>query len=140
MINGTISPNSRVIASAFPAKVQINGRNQKPEDIAGLWVEIPLLMGLQAALSDATGNASQVGLTRDATVAGLITNPQLLATLKAGFDAASPEQFSDFTISVGSDGRFTLTPAQSIFQSRHEPERRWYVINDSGSDGLGFID
>jgi hypothetical protein len=28
----------------------------------------------------------------------------------------------------------------SIFQSRHEPERRWYVINDSGSDGLGFID
>jgi hypothetical protein len=28
----------------------------------------------------------------------------------------------------------------SIFQSRHEPERSWYVINDSGSDGLGFID
>ena len=28
----------------------------------------------------------------------------------------------------------------SIFQSRHEPERRGYLINDSGSDGLGFID
>ncbi len=35
---------------------------------------------------------------------------------------------------------FAIHTHPSIFQYRHEPERRWYVINDSGSDGLGFID
>jgi hypothetical protein len=34
----------------------------------------------------------------------------------------------------------TANAVDSIFQSRHEPERRGYLINDSGSDGLGFID
>jgi hypothetical protein len=53
----------------------------------------------------------------------------------------SPDEFiRRFLLHVLPSGFHRIRHYGSIFQSRHEPERRGYLINDSGSDGLGFID
>ncbi|MGC1560076.1 MAG: Ig-like domain-containing protein, partial [Bradyrhizobium sp.] len=66
---------------------------------------------LSAGLAHDTGVSATDGITSDDTVVGKITDSQnLMVELRAGFDGASPANFSN--IALNPDGSFTLTPAQ----------------------------
>ena len=67
---------------------------------------------LTAALANATGGPSNPSLTRDATISGQVTGVTGLASLKVGLDNTNASQYTDVTAQVGSNGSFTLTPAQ----------------------------
>lgn len=130
VIAGELTGASKLIALAFPLNVSIKGKNTLSKDVSEFLTsippsEVPIVLGLQAALLNVTGSASQAGLTKDATISGqIITNQQILSTFKVGFDATALAQYSDFTASVGSDGKFTLTPQQlgALFPSQKIPE------------------
>ncbi|SEF48157.1 Ig-like domain (group 3) [Nitrosospira multiformis ATCC 25196] len=114
IIGGSLSSSSNIIAGSFPSLVKIEGLSVSPSTLPQLATSTidTTKPSVKAALSNDTGRSADDHVTFDATIEGLITDANGIASLKAGFDDALLAPYSEILSDVQADGTLTLTAAQ----------------------------
>jgi hypothetical protein len=108
VVGGTISNDSRIVTSRFPATVRVNGSTRIPSSLPALSTFNPDTAAptLTAALTNDTGVSTNDSITKDASISGAITEAGTITVLRVKLDAAA--NFTDITARLQPNKTFTL--------------------------------